>query len=150
MSAHSKATSALREKPAYTFDTDYVDSEYLGINAAKRHHFRRRATCAPLRSDGEHILEISYNRSGLSRPMLFVQDGSELGMSFYSMSWKPYELDVGLYIRFVSPNLTVIVPPPLKPFKDKPGGYSSSPCYQSPLHGVGYDGRCPDNDNTSL
>lgn len=31
-----------------TFDTGFVDSKYLGINAAKRHLFRRRTTCTPL------------------------------------------------------------------------------------------------------
>ena len=33
------------------FDTGLVDSKYLGINAAKRHRFRRRTTCTPFVSD---------------------------------------------------------------------------------------------------
>jgi hypothetical protein len=137
----------LHEKSAYNFDAGYVDSKHLGINAAKRHHFRRRSTCAPLLPDGENIKEVNSSATGLSGPIFGVQGGGQMGMGSYNMSWKPYKQDVGLYKRSVSRDLSR---PPLITVQGKFWWHVPSTCYQPSVHGCKSDQRCLDNHVTYL
>lgn len=43
------------QNSAYALDTDYVDSNVLGINAAKRYQFKRRTTCSPIVMNSSYI-----------------------------------------------------------------------------------------------
>jgi hypothetical protein len=40
---------------AYALDTDYVDSNVLGINARKRYQFKRRTVCSPIVMNSSYI-----------------------------------------------------------------------------------------------
>lgn len=69
---------ALHEKPAYTFDTGYVDAKYVGINSPNKLYFRRTAVCAPLTREA---MCMSY-RSGHDWGKL--PDGSNFGMECHN------------------------------------------------------------------
>jgi hypothetical protein len=57
----TKEICAERAQPdsAVTFDTDYLDSSLLGINANPTYKFRRNATCAPLSADPPYVQHFS-------------------------------------------------------------------------------------------
>jgi hypothetical protein len=57
------AVCALRENPAISLDTGYIDSKILGINSRHRPFFRRRSICAPLVTDGYYTLEFNSTTS---------------------------------------------------------------------------------------
>lgn len=54
---------------AYALDTGFVDSNVLGINAAKRYQFRRRTTCSPIVTNSSYITYY-YPREGYDLPVL--------------------------------------------------------------------------------
>lgn len=63
---------------AYTLDTQFVDSNVLGINAPTRYQFRRRTTCSPLVMNSSYI-QYWYpkNRTDLSPMASYAYGNSE-------------------------------------------------------------------------
>lgn len=90
---------ALGQNPAFVMDTGLVDSKVLGINAPKRHLFRRVATCAPLIHDGEHITQISAEDSGDENSLILSNRPDHLGVVFYGLRWAYYLPGEGLFKR---------------------------------------------------
>ena len=91
----------LKEGCAHTFDTGYIDSKYIGINAARRHYFRRRTTCAPLLPDGKVLRERTWG--SFHRPN-DTRDKHQLGL--YLLGWSAYEKSPGLFMRLDIPRTT--------------------------------------------
>lgn len=79
-------TCALDENPALVLDTGYIHAKYLGINSEIPYHFRRTATCASLKPDGEFLsMEMDQNEDEFNR-IVVVSNFYGRKKSFYTLT----------------------------------------------------------------